>query len=117
MLFEASEHFTWRPLNYFPLSKRWPSKSNLTLIGDAAHLMPPNGEGVNLAMLDALDLSECLTSGRQANLKEAISAYEYIMFERAASLCMETIDGIKDFAAPTNESVKELVRLLSNSKS
>ncbi|WP_159732539.1 NAD(P)/FAD-dependent oxidoreductase [Sphingobacterium sp. 18053] len=117
MLFEASEHFTWRPLNYFPLSIRWASKSNLTLIGDAAHLMPPNGEGVNLAMLDALDLCACLTSGRQANLKEAISAYEDIMFERAAPLCMETIDGIKDFAAPTNESVKELVRLLSNTKS
>jgi 2-polyprenyl-6-methoxyphenol hydroxylase-like FAD-dependent oxidoreductase len=79
--------------------------------------MPPNGEGVNLAMLDALDLCECLTSGRQANLKVAISAYEDIMFERAAPLCMETIDGIKDFAAPTNESVKELVRLLSNTKS
>jgi 2-polyprenyl-6-methoxyphenol hydroxylase-like FAD-dependent oxidoreductase len=116
-LFEASKHYIWRPLNYFPLSTRWTTKSNLTLIGDAAHLMPPNGEGVNLAMLDALDLCECLTIGRQTNIKEAISAYEDIMFRRVEPLCKETIDGIEDFAAPTNESVQELVKMLSNTKS
>jgi 2-polyprenyl-6-methoxyphenol hydroxylase-like FAD-dependent oxidoreductase len=116
-LFEASKHYIWRPLNYFPLSTRWTTKSNLTLIGDAAHLMPPNGEGVNLAMLDALDLCECLTIGRQTNIKEAISAYEDIMFRRVEPLCKETIDGIEDFAAPSNESVQELVKMLSNTKS
>ncbi|MDR2270204.1 MAG: FAD-dependent monooxygenase [Sphingobacterium sp.] len=116
-LFVASETFTWRPLNYFPLSTKWAAKNNLTLIGDAAHLMPPNGEGVNLAMLDALDLCKCLTSGDHISLKEAITAYENIMFERAAPLCRETIDGIEDFAAPTNESVQELVNMLSPNKS
>jgi len=115
-LFEASEHFTWRPLNYFPLAHRWATKNNTTLIGDAAHLMPPNGEGINLAMLDALDLCECLTSGDHTNLKEAISAYEDIMFERAAPLCKETVDGIKDFASQTHKSVQELVNMLNSNK-
>lgn len=39
----------------------WAANSHITLLGDAAHIMPPSGEGVNLAMLDALELSEALT--------------------------------------------------------
>lgn len=117
MLFEASGHFTWRPLNYFPLEQRWSAKNKITLIGDAAHLMPPNGEGVNLAMLDALDLCNCLTSRSNITIKDAISAYEHIMFERAVPLCRETIDGIADFASPSTESVQELVRMLSHNRS
>ncbi|KAH7016260.1 uncharacterized protein B0I36DRAFT_368827 [Microdochium trichocladiopsis] len=35
----------------------WKTISGVTLAGDAAHLTPPNGEGVNLAMTDALDLA------------------------------------------------------------
>lgn len=117
MLFEASGHFTWRPLNYFPLEQRWTAKNNMTLIGDAAHLMPPNGEGVNLAMLDALDLCNCLTSKDDIDIKDAISAYEDIMFERAMPLCRETLNGIEDFASPSTESVQELVSMLSRNRS
>jgi len=106
-------HFVPRPLNYFPLENRWEAKNNITLIGDAAHLMPPNGEDVNLAMLDALDLSDCLTNTNFNNLIDAIAAYEKIMFDRAAPLCKETIDGISDFAAPTEESVLDLIKMLS----
>jgi 2-polyprenyl-6-methoxyphenol hydroxylase-like FAD-dependent oxidoreductase len=113
-LFKACTHFVPRPLNYFPLENRWKTKNNVTLIGDAAHLMPPNGEGVNLAMLDALDLSNCLTSTATfTDLQDAIAAYEKIMFDRAEPLCKETIEGISDFAAPTEESVQELIKMLS----
>jgi len=112
-LFEACSHFVARPLNYFPLENRWQTKDNITLIGDAAHLMPPNGEGVNLAMLDALDLSDCLTNTNFNNLIDAIASYEKNMFDRAAPLCKETIEGISDFAAPTEESVQDLIKMLS----
>ena len=113
-LFKACTHFVPRPLNYFPLENRWETKNNITLIGDAAHLMPPNGEGVNLAMLDALDLSNCLTNTTTfATLQDAIAAYEKIMFDRAEPLCKETIEGISDFAAPTEESVQEFIKMLS----
>jgi len=112
-LFEACKHFVLRPLNYFPLEERWETRGNLTLIGDAAHLMPPNGEGVNLAMLDALELSECLTNPEFRDLEEAISAYEKMMVEQAAALCRETVEGINDFAAPTDGSVRELVKMLT----
>lgn len=115
-LFEACAHFVARPLNYFPLDKHWKTKENLTLIGDAAHLMPPNGEGVNLAMLDALNLSECLSDPEFDNLRDALAAYEKIMVERAAPLCKESVEGIADFAAPTEESVQELMKMLGSSQ-
>lgn len=109
-LFKACNHFTPRPLNYFPLDQHWDTKTNITLIGDAAHLMPPSGEGVNTAMLDALDLSECLTSGQFKNIPAALAAYEQQMLARAVVLGKEALEGIKDFASPSDASVKALMQ-------
>lgn len=39
---------------------RWTPRDGVTLVGDAAHLMPPVGVGVNLAMLDASDVAMAL---------------------------------------------------------
>ncbi len=112
-LFKSCAQFVPRPLNYFPLDQSWDPKANLTLIGDAAHLMPPSGEGVNTAMLDALDLSECLTSGEFKDLQDAIAAYEQRMLARASLLGAEALDGIKDFSSPSDESVKKFIQLFS----
>lgn len=112
-LFKACNYFVPRPLDYFPLDQNWEAKPNLTLLGDAAHLMPPSGEGVNTAMLDALDLCECLTSGEFQNIQAAVAAYEKRMLERAALLGQEALEGIKDFASPSEESVKKLIQLFT----
>jgi 2-polyprenyl-6-methoxyphenol hydroxylase-like FAD-dependent oxidoreductase len=110
-LFEACTHFVPRPLNYFPPNQQWEAKATITLIGDAAHLMPPSGEGVNTAMLDALDLSECLTNGNYKDLQTAMAAYEQQMRARAAILGQEALESIKDFAGPSEESMKKLMQL------
>lgn len=115
-LFKACKLFVPRPLNYFPLDQQWETKPNITLIGDAAHLMPPSGEGVNTAMLDALDLSECLTSGEFPTIQAALAAYEERMLARAAVLGQEAVEGIKDFASPSEESVNQLIQQLSQSE-
>lgn len=92
-LFEnASGPFIPRPIYSMPLDQSWETKPNLTLLGDAAHVMPPfAGEGANMAMLDALELSECLTSDRFTTLKEAIRHYEIQMRKRAAEATKESL--------------------------
>ena len=110
-LFKACNRFVPRPLNYFPIDQHWEAKANVTLLGDAAHLMPPSGEGVNTAMLDALDLSECLTSDEHTDLQAAIAAYEQRMRARAAVLGKEALDGIKNFSSPSEESIKKLMEM------
>lgn len=116
-MFEACRNFVPRPLNYFPLGQSWDTKPNLTLIGDAAHLMPPSGEGVNTAMLDALDLCTCLTNGESDNILSAIATYEERMLARAKILGKEALEGIYDFAAPNEESVKRLMELFNQNTS
>jgi 2-polyprenyl-6-methoxyphenol hydroxylase-like FAD-dependent oxidoreductase len=66
------------------------------MLGDAAHVMPPfAGEGVNMAMLDALELSDCLTSGKHSTLNEAISSYEINMRQRASMAAQESLENGK----------------------
>ena len=43
-----------RPIYCMPLDQTWEALPNVTLLGDAAHVMPPfAGEGANTSMLDA----------------------------------------------------------------
>ncbi|RDC64911.1 FAD-dependent oxidoreductase [Adhaeribacter pallidiroseus] len=93
-LFENAETpFVPRPLYCMPLDQTWETLPNLTMLGDAAHVMPPfAGEGANMAMLDALELSACLTSGKYATLPEAISFFEVNMRKRAALAAQESLE-------------------------
>lgn len=93
-LFESNEYlFIPRPQYYYPQNQTWETQSDVTLLGDAAHVMPPYaGEGVNMAMQDAYELAECLTNGQFKNTKEAISDYEKKMQKRAAEVTKSTLD-------------------------
>ncbi|WP_126650336.1 FAD-dependent oxidoreductase [Chryseobacterium aureum] len=89
----AQTPFIPRRIYYMPLDQVWEAQPNLTLIGDAAHVMPPfAGEGANMAMLDALELSEYLTDYRYSTLQQAISAYEQAMRKRAAVATEESLE-------------------------
>jgi len=93
-LFEnAAAPFIPRPIYCMPFDQAWEALPNLTMIGDAAHVMPPfAGEGANMAMLDALELSRCLTSDQHGTLQEAISVYETAMRKRAAAAAQESLE-------------------------
>jgi 2-polyprenyl-6-methoxyphenol hydroxylase-like FAD-dependent oxidoreductase len=110
-LFEnAKPPFIPRPIYCVPLNQNWESKPNLTLLGDAAHVMPPfAGEGVNMAMLDALELSNCLLAN--GSVKEAICSYETKMRERAATAAKESLEnGEKMHQA---NSLTEMVKMFA----
>lgn len=93
-LFEnAAVPFVPRPIYCMPLDQNWETIQNLTMIGDAAHVMPPfAGEGANMAMRDALELSDCLTSDKFESVHDAISFYEHNMRERASEAARESLE-------------------------
>ncbi|MEH0974178.1 NAD(P)/FAD-dependent oxidoreductase [Micromonospora sp. CPCC 205546] len=72
---------TPRRIEAMPTGTRWAHQPGITLIGDAAHLMPPVGEGANQAMLDAAQLAAELADN-PADPDSAIQAYEEAMFAR-----------------------------------
>ncbi|GAA0568400.1 NAD(P)/FAD-dependent oxidoreductase [Paractinoplanes ferrugineus] len=64
-----------------PTGTGWAHRPGVTLVGDAAHLMPPVGEGANQAMLDAAELAGELAA-EPSDPGAAIRAYEKAMFAR-----------------------------------
>ena len=89
----ASTPFTPRPQYCMPFDQTWEALPNMTMLGDAAHLMPPYaGEGVNMAMLDALELAECLLSNDYPDSRIAIAAYEKQMRARASETAKMTME-------------------------
>ena len=110
-LFENAEpRFIPRPMYYMPLDQQWEALPDLTLLGDAAHLMPPYaGEGVNMAMLDALELSACLTDQHFPDTRAAITAYEKQMRARAAETAAITLEQTASLHSP--KAIKEMMAL------
>lgn len=92
-----------RPSYYVPLDQPWPSQPNLTLLGDAAHCMPPNGEGVNQAMVDALELAEALGSAHFDTIGQAIAAFEEQMRHRMIGVEAETRELLEIMHADNNQ--------------
>ncbi|WP_043202447.1 FAD-dependent oxidoreductase [Paraburkholderia acidipaludis] len=94
---DADQIAAIRPIVSLPAGTRWPVKSGLTLIGDAAHVMPPMGTGVNLAMLDAAELAEAIVS--TTNWREAVCAQEQIMLNRATTIAEDCLRAFGEWFA------------------
>jgi 2-polyprenyl-6-methoxyphenol hydroxylase-like FAD-dependent oxidoreductase len=110
-LFENAEPlFIPRPQYCMPFDQTWDALPNLALLGDAAHLMPPYaGEGVNMAMLDALELAECLLSDDFPDTLSAIATYEKNMRSRASETARMTIEQTNSIHSP--DAIKNLLEM------
>jgi 2-polyprenyl-6-methoxyphenol hydroxylase-like FAD-dependent oxidoreductase len=91
--------FVHRPLYVLPVSHTWTHVVGVTLLGDAAHLMPPLGAGANLAMLDGAELAESIATG-PGDLDEAVRAFEERMWARAGRWAKITAAGLERLVSP-----------------
>ncbi|MBY8840382.1 FAD-dependent monooxygenase [Streptomyces sp. SP2-10] len=73
-----------RAVTTLPVGLTWPSRPGVTLLGDAAHLMPPVGQGANMALLDGVLLGLALAA-RPDDHPAAVKEYEREMFERTSA--------------------------------
>lgn len=105
LITEADRIAAVRPIIALPTETlRWGQRDDLTLVGDAAHVIPPMGVGVNLAMLDAAELAEALVAAQ--DWRQAVRDYEDVMLARAAETAVECIQAFADwFAADGGRAV------------
>lgn len=102
-----------RPWYHFPTDQHWKAQSNLTMIGDAAHRIPPYaGEGANQAMADALELYEALCCEQFDTTEQAITSFEQKMLTRSAAITEESLRNTTGLHKENN--LKFLMDLIGN---
>ncbi|MGW5376768.1 FAD-dependent oxidoreductase [Nocardia sp. NPDC003999] len=73
-----------RSITSLPIGLTWPSRPDVTLLGDAARLMPPVGEGANMALLNGAVLGLALAA-HSDDFPSAVKEYEREMFEHTSA--------------------------------
>lgn len=113
------------PLYRLPASSvSWQRVPGVTLLGDAAHLATPLvGEGVNMALLDALMLAKAIvkyctqTSGadnKADELESALTEYEKEMFERGQDYIRRCMGRESEFFS--ENAAEDFINMINGAK-
>ncbi|MEB8132159.1 FAD-dependent monooxygenase [Mammaliicoccus sciuri] len=100
----ADDQPLFRRIYKLPIGFKWERQSNVTLLGDAAHVMSPfAGEGVNTALYDAYLLARAFKN--HDNLEDVIAAYEDEMYKAFEEHAQESQDNL-DLMFSDNAAIK-----------
>ena len=100
-----------RPIHALPVEHRWERVPGVTLLGDAAHLMIPSGEGANLAMFDGAELGKAIAAN-PGDVEATLMAYEKDLFPRSAFEAAEAEGVLKVCLGPN--APQSLIDFLTN---
>jgi 2-polyprenyl-6-methoxyphenol hydroxylase-like FAD-dependent oxidoreductase len=82
-----------RPIWGLPIGHTWDRVPGVMLIGDAAHLTPPDGDGANWALFDGAELGKALAATPH-DIEAAFEAFAKQMLPRSAT---SSIEGYQSF--------------------
>ncbi|MFB9839925.1 FAD-dependent oxidoreductase [Actinoallomurus acaciae] len=77
-----------RPIWGLPLGHTWDQVPGAILIGDAAHLTPPDGDGANWALYDGAQLGKAIAASPD-DIESAFSGFAAEMLPRSAASSRE----------------------------
>ncbi|WP_033337893.1 FAD-dependent oxidoreductase [Catenuloplanes japonicus] len=100
-----------RPIWGLPLGRRWEHVPGVTLIGDAAHLTPPDGDGANWALYDGAELAKAIAAG-PGDIEAALLAFEAEMVPRSTA---SSVEGYQSFERTFGYNAPENLRLMLGS--
>ncbi|MEV5554879.1 NAD(P)/FAD-dependent oxidoreductase [Nonomuraea wenchangensis] len=93
-----------RPIWGLPLEHTWDRVPGIMLIGDAAHLTPPDGDGANWALYDGAQLAQAIAA-TPADIDTAFNTFAEQMLPRSAASSTEGYQSFEQtfgYNAPAN---------------